>query len=79
MAYLYSIFIACGHFTLVSRHAYRTDPLKYDLIKEFLPHSLILLYLIGVLHFLASVNHSFSKESLYIVLGEGKSGNTLVS
>lgn len=79
MAYLYNIFIACGHFILVSRHACRTDPLKYDLVKEFLPHSLILLYLIGVLHFLASVYHSFSHGSLYIVLGVGKSGNTLVS
>ena len=52
MAYLYNMFMACGHFILVSHHAYRTDPLKYDLVKEFLPHSLILLYLIGVLHFL---------------------------
>lgn len=79
MAYLYNIFIACGHFILLSCHAYRTDPLKYDLIKESLPHSLILLYLIDVLHFFASVNHSFSKKSLYIVLEVGKSGNTLVS
>ena len=45
MAYLYNIFIACGHFILLSCHAYRTDRLKYDLIKESLPHSLSLLYL----------------------------------
>lgn len=67
MPYLDPTFIACSHFILVSFHAYTTDPSKHNQSAHPL-NSLILFYLLNILHSLAN-------ENLYIVPGVDKPGN----